>query len=160
MGGIMDGIAFGTQVGFAVCMLLLMPVLLPVACMESLRQRLAGARILLALRGGALARPMPLTSIVMMATVLMALGCSGCWTCGAGSPATLVAMVFAVTVTAVCAGVCCAAMMLLSVIGAAGRSPLPASFRFDTAVMNAVRSWARPQWVPRWARYTLPDSRI
>ena len=39
----MNGIALGTRLGFAVCVLLMMPVLLPVACAESLRQRLAGA---------------------------------------------------------------------------------------------------------------------
>ena len=52
------------------------------------------------------------------------------------------------------------AVVLLSFVGSAGRRPLPASFRFDATVMNAVRSWARPQWMPRWPRYTLPDSRI
>jgi len=50
--------------------------------------------------------------------------------------------------------------VLLSFVVSAARRPLPASFRFDATVMNAVRSWARPQWMPRWPRYTLPDSRI
>lgn len=76
---------------------------------------------------------------------------------GGDSQTALAAMVFAATVTAVCA---CCAVVLLSFVGSAGRRPLPASFRFDATVMNAVRSWARPQWMPRWPRYTLPDSRI
>ena len=62
-------------------------------------------------------------------------------------------MVFVATVTAVCA---CCAVVLLSFVGSAGRRPLPASFRFDATVMNAVRSWARPQWMPRWPPLHAP----
>ena len=143
----MNGIALGTRLGFAVCVLLMMPVLLPVACAESLRQRLAGAWT------------MPMADIIVLMTLLLlsSLSATGCWIAGGDSQTALAAMVFVATVTAVCA---CCAVVLLSFVGSAGRRPLPASFRFDATVMNAVRSWARPQWMPRWPRYTLPDSRI
>ena len=154
----MNGIALGTRLGFAVCVLLMMPVLLPVACAESLRQRLAGAWTMAASRGRVLSRPMPMADIIVLMTLLLlSLSATGCWIAGGDSQTALAAMVFAATVTAVCA---CCAVVLLSFVGSAGRRPLPASFRFDATVMNAVRSWARPQWMPRWARYTLPDSRI
>ena len=89
--------------------------------------------------------------------LLLSLSATGCWIAGGDSQTALAAMIFVATVTAVCA---CCAVVLLSFVGSAGRRPLPASFRFDATVMNAVRSWARPQWMPRWPRYTLPDSRI
>lgn len=155
----MNGIALGTRLGFAVCVLLMMPVLLPVACAESLRQRLAGAWTMAASRGRVLSRPMPMADIIVLMTLLLSssLSATGCWIAGGDSQTALAAMVFVATVTAVCA---CCAVVLLSFVGSAGRRPLPASFRFDATVMNAVRSWARPQWMPRWPRYTLPDSRI
>lgn len=154
----MNGIALGTRLGFAVCVLLMMPVLLPVACAESLRQRLAGAWTMAASRGRVLSRPMPMADIIVLMTLLLSsLSATGCWIAGGDSQTALAAMVFIATVTAVCA---CCAVVLLSFVGSAGRRPLPASFRFDATVMNAVRSWARPQWMPRWPRYTLPDSRI
>lgn len=134
------------------------PVLLPVACAESLRQRLAGAWTMAASRGRVLSRPMPMADIIVLMTLLLlSLSATGCWIAGGDSQTALAAMVFVATVTAVCA---CCAVVLLSFVGSAGRRPLPASFRFDATVMNAVRSWARPQWMPRWPRYTLPDSRI
>lgn len=153
----MDGITLGTRLGFAVCVLLLMPVLLPVVCVELLRQRLAGALAVVASRGRVLSRPVPMANIIVLMTLLLSLSATCCWIAGGDSQTALAAMVFAATVTVVCA---CCAVLLLSFVGSAGRRLLPDSFRFDATVMNAVRSWARPQWMPRWPRYTLPDSRI
>lgn len=153
----MNSITLGTRLRFAVCVLLMMPVLLPVVCVEALRQRLAGAQTVVASHGRVLFRPMSMTDIIVLMTLLLSLGATGCWIAGGDSQTALAAMVFAATVTVVCA---CCAIVLLSFVGSAGHRLLPASFRFDTMVMNAVRSWARPQWMPRWPRYTLPDSRI
>ena len=153
----MNGITLGTRLGFAACVLLLVPVLLPVVCVELLRQRLAGALAVVASRGRVLSRPVPMANIIVLMPLLLSLSATCCWIAGGDSQTALAAMVFAATVTVVCA---CCAVLLLSFVGSAGRRLLPAGFRFDATVMNAVRSWARPQWMPRWPRYTLPDSRI
>ena len=79
---IMNGIALGTRLGFAVCVLLMMPVLLPVACAESLRQRLAGAWTMAASRGRVLSRPMPMADIIVLMTLLLSLSATGCWIAG------------------------------------------------------------------------------
>ena len=34
---------------------------------------------------------------------------------------------------------------------------LPSNLRYDHHVVNALRSWSAPQWMPRWACFTLPD---
>lgn len=34
---------------------------------------------------------------------------------------------------------------------------LPSDLRYDHHVVNALRSWSAPQWMPRWACFTLPD---
>ena len=101
----MNGIALGTRLGFAVCVLLMMPVLLPVACAESLRQRLAGAWTMAASRGRVLSRPMPMADIIVLMTLLLLLSLSatGGWIAGGDSQTALAAMVFVATVTAVCA---------------------------------------------------------
>ena len=79
----MNGIALGTRLGFAVCVLLMMPVLLPVACAESLRQRLAGAWTMAASRGRVLSRPMPMADIIVLMTLLLSsLSATGCWIAG------------------------------------------------------------------------------
>ena len=107
----MNGIALGTRLGFAVCVLLMMPVLLPVACAESLRQRLAGAWTMAASRGRVLSRPMPMADIIVLMTLLLSsLSATGCWIAGGDSQTALAAMVFVATVTAVCA--CCAVVLL------------------------------------------------
>ncbi len=99
----MNGIALGTRLGFAVCVLLMMPVLLPVACAESLRQRLAGAWTMAASRGRVLSRPMPMADIIVLMTLLLlSLSATGCWIAGGDSQTALAAMVFVATVTAVC----------------------------------------------------------
>ena len=117
----MNGIALGTRLGFAVCVLLMMPVLLPVACAESLRQRLAGAWTMAASRGRVLSRSMPMADIIVLMTLLLSLSATGCWIAGGDSQTALAAMVFAATVTAVCA---CCAVVLLSFVT---RSPIPES---------------------------------
>lgn len=113
----MNGIALGTRLGFAVCVLLMMPVLLPVACAESLRQRLAGAWTMAASRGRVLSRPMPMADIIVLMTLLLlSLSATGCWIAGGDSQTALAAMIFVATVTAVCA---CCAVVLLSFVGSA-----------------------------------------
>ena len=96
----MNGIALGTRLGFAVCVLLMMPVLLPVACAESLRQRLVGAWTMAASRGRVLSRPMPMADIIVLMTLLLSLSATGCWIAGGDSQTALAAMVFVATMDA------------------------------------------------------------
>lgn len=72
----------------------------------------------------------------------------------------IAALVVSCVVTVLAAAVCRVVCVSVSSGAITARRPLPRDFRFDTRVMNAVRSWSRPQWVPSWARYTLPDPRI
>ena len=73
----MNGIALGTRLGFAICVLLLMPIFLPVACVESLRQRLTGTWTVVASRGRVLSRPMPMADIIVLMTLLLSLSATG-----------------------------------------------------------------------------------
>lgn len=165
----MDGIRWDTRLGYAVFSLMLAPVLLPLVVCTSLTQRIAASLASVSSRGRVIARPASFTTLLMLIVVTFAVGMAGGLLPIGAVPdmsgsragvalAAVMAVSCVVIVVSVAVGV--AVCRILLTHATAGRNPLPRDFRFDATILDEVRSWSRPQWVPRWARYTLPDPRI
>ncbi|MBT1172933.1 hypothetical protein JS528_06100 [Bifidobacterium sp. MA2] len=163
----MDGIRMGTRLGYAAFLLMLLPLLLPLVVCRTAAQRIAASLASVSSHGRVVARPISFASLLTLTVVTFAVGMAGGLPLDAAAGADSRSGVAFVAMLAVsCAVIVVATVIVVAVCrvalahALAGRNPLPRDFRFDTAVCDEVRSWARPQWVPRWARYTLPDSRI
>lgn len=113
--------------------------------------------IRMATRLGCAAYLLALAPVLMVVAPVIVLRAAAPYVSGA---AVITALVISCVAAAVAFAVHAITCTVVSSGSIAGHRPLPRDFRFDTAICDEVRSWDRPQWVPRWARYTLPDPRI
>ena len=154
-----DGITFTTKLQFAAVVLCLMPVMMLCAVFLAWRRRIAAAAVNAQtdslLRPSVLSLGMVMASFlpVMLTVCVMLPDINVLSSVGMGSVAGAAAMM---TVTPGLAVVLALAVVPYAVAG----MPAPCEFRFDSHVVALVRSWSAPQWMPRWARFALPDTRI
>ncbi|KFJ00949.1 hypothetical protein [Bifidobacterium stellenboschense] len=157
----MDGIRLGTWLGYAMLLVMLAPVVIPAVLVQEVTRHVAATRLALFSRGGLVVRPASFAVLLTLTVVTLSIGMAGGFasdTSGTALAVVALAASCAVIVIATVVGVAVHALALCA--SCAGRKPLPRDFRFDAVLCDKVRSWARPQWVPRWARYTLPEPRI
>ncbi|MBM6699230.1 hypothetical protein H7U32_02575 [Bifidobacterium pullorum subsp. saeculare] len=153
-----DGITLGTKLRFAAFALCLMPLVAPCACLLMWRQRVA-ASAATARTGGRLRYAALSPAAAMLSLLPMMLAVSAMLPASAVMPVT--DMIGLIGAAAVTLAVGWAAALALGMRPCAGPGLCAAhAFRFDSHVGALTRSWSAPQWMPRWARFALPEAQI
>lgn len=171
-----SGMPLAMRVEYAVFIMAVLPLIVPIALSALIRTRLAATTALLRSDGGASARVLPYSAMAslivstIVTSLVFGMNDMGDMAATAGVDSTLLGgalMICGITImlcalTVVTLTVAVTVAMTSSMIGELLRMTLglPANLRCDHHVADAARSWARPQWVPRWARFSLPDPRI
>ncbi|MBT1176193.1 hypothetical protein [Bifidobacterium callimiconis] len=169
-----SGMPLAMRVEYAVFVLAVLPLIVPGVLSALIRTRLTAISARLRTEGDVSARLLPygtmvslILSAIMAALVFDANGMND-MAVVPGMDSTSLGGVLMICGIAVM--LCALTMVTLTVAIAMTSSTigellrmtlgLPSTLRCDRHVADAARSWARPQWVPRWARFSLPDSRI
>ncbi|OZG57897.1 hypothetical protein BTIS_1138 [Bifidobacterium tissieri] len=157
-----NGIPLAMRVEYAVVLVPMLVLLIPVAASMIVRSRLEGSLLRVRSRGMVAVGAASCASMLGLVAAALILGMPD------------IAVMPTTSNMAMCYGAAVAfcALMVVALPAFAAAVPatvgallhrlagLPAVLHCDRHVADSSRSWSRQQWVPRWARFSLPDVRI
>ena len=157
-----NGIPLATRVEYAVVLVPMLVLLIPVAVSMIMRARIEGSLLRVRSRGMVSAVAVPCSAALGLVAVAMMFGMADMAVMPTASDMTLCYGVAAVFCTLMIVALPAFATAVPATVGALLHRlvGLPSVLRCDRHVVDSSRSWTRPQWVPRWARFSLPDARI
>ncbi|OXN00495.1 hypothetical protein [Bifidobacterium vansinderenii] len=168
-----SGMPLAMRVEYAVFIMTVLPLIVLGVLSALIRTHLTATSARLRSEGGVSARLLPygaMASLIVsaiMASLVFGMNSMGDMASTAGADSTsfggaLMICGIAIMLCALTMVMLVAVAMTSSTVGELLRLALglPSTLRCDRHVADAARSWARPQWVPRWARFSLPDPRI